>query len=906
MNAWRRPRHAFLQTPARSFLSGLALMLCLMGAPRASHAAAASDGTNASDSNADSVSFDRNLLSGGGSHTDTLARFEQGTMILPGRYDVDLYVNNVPVGRSVVRFAARPGHRGEVDACMSLPLLSLTRLQPELTPGVRANLVDPARCVLIGDLLKGAQAQFDMGELRLDIGVPQASMSMLPRGYVSPDNFSQGVNAGLLNYSFNGYRIRSQGLSRTSAYLNLDAGVNLGRWRFRHRSALTWQGAAGAARARHDWQNIETYARRELPALDAQLTIGDSYTSGELFDSVALRGVQLATDERMLPSSQRGYAPVVRGVARTNAKVTIRQNGVVIYQTTVAPGPFAIHDLYPTGYGGDLEVEIGEADGSVRAFIVPYASVAQLLRPGSTYFQLVSGQLRNPALIHRQRITEGTLRHGFSNLVTGYAGTVGARGYFAWVVGSALNTRMGALSVDATTARTKIPGVATFKGRSYRLAYSKILPVTDTSISVAAYRYSTHGYLGLNDAMLARDYARRGLQVFATGPQVVNGTDLVPIPGVQTPATNSTTNLYTGGIDRPRSRFSLTLNQHLGMSAGSLFLNAWTRDYWNRPQHDTQFQVGYHNHIHSIGFNVTATRSRDALGHNDNQIFASINIPLGDDAHAPTLTANIAHDGQQNWQQQLTVNGTAGHDNQYYYGATTSHDGASRNTSMSLNGGYRGPFTMVHASAGKGRDYTQSSLSVSGSVVAHPGGVTFGQPVGGTIGIIVARHARGAHVTNAAGARVDGHGYAIVPFLTPYTYNNVGLDPRGLSLNVQLDATSTRVAPRAGAVVMIPFKTRYGRSLIVRGRQGDGEPLPFGAQADGVDGRALGIVGQGGRMLVRGISGHGRIRVHWTDPAGATHVCGFSYTVPDAASNQAYPMIDTVCRPSTPAHGGQS
>ncbi|MCT6957964.1 fimbria/pilus outer membrane usher protein, partial [Salmonella enterica] len=84
----------------------------------------------------------------------------------------------------------------------------------------------------------------------------------------------------------------------------------------------------------------------------------------------------------MLPDSMRGYAPTVRGVAETNAKVTVRQNGVVLYETTVAPGPFTISDLYATGYGGDLAVTVTEADGRVRSFAVPYASVPQLLRPG--------------------------------------------------------------------------------------------------------------------------------------------------------------------------------------------------------------------------------------------------------------------------------------------------------------------------------------------------------------------------------------------------------------------------------------------------------------------------------------------------------------------------------------------
>lgn len=60
----------------------------------------------------------------------------------------------------------------------------------------------------------------------------------------------------------------------------------------------------------------------------------------------------------MLPYSQRGYAPVIRGIANSNAEVSVRQNGYLIYQQNVAPGAFEINDLYSTTNSGDLEVTV--------------------------------------------------------------------------------------------------------------------------------------------------------------------------------------------------------------------------------------------------------------------------------------------------------------------------------------------------------------------------------------------------------------------------------------------------------------------------------------------------------------------------------------------------------------------
>ncbi|HAE8211282.1 TPA_asm: fimbria/pilus outer membrane usher protein, partial [Salmonella enterica subsp. salamae serovar 42:f,g,t:--] len=81
-----------------------------------------------------------------------------------------------------------------------------------------------------------------------------------------------------------------------------------------------------------DFQN--RYVQRDLPALRSQLIMGESYTTGETFDSVSIRGVRLYSDSRMLPSQLANYAPVIRGVANTNAKVTVTQSGYKIYEAT--------------------------------------------------------------------------------------------------------------------------------------------------------------------------------------------------------------------------------------------------------------------------------------------------------------------------------------------------------------------------------------------------------------------------------------------------------------------------------------------------------------------------------------------------------------------------------------------
>ena len=113
-----------------------------------------------------------------------------------------------------------------------------------------------------------------------------------------------------------------------------------------------------------------------------------------MFDAVGLRGIALKTDDNMLPASLSGYAPEVRGIARSNATVTVRQNGNVIYQTSVPPGAFVLKDLYPTSSGGDLAVTIQESDGSQTQYTLPFASVPNLVRNGQVKYALGAGKYR--------------------------------------------------------------------------------------------------------------------------------------------------------------------------------------------------------------------------------------------------------------------------------------------------------------------------------------------------------------------------------------------------------------------------------------------------------------------------------------------------------------------------------
>ncbi|WP_081080221.1 fimbria/pilus outer membrane usher protein [Burkholderia cepacia] len=796
-----------------------------------------------------------------------VSRFDKGNVAAPGSYRADLFVNTNWIGRAEITLCQVDDNPNNVQPCFDRELLQQVGVDiSKLSLDATHLLTDKGTgCATIGMLVPDAVATFDNGEQRLEVSIPQVSLSREARGYVDPRYWDEGVPAALLSYNGNVYRSDNQGSSATQAYMGLTAGLNFGPWRFRHNGNLTYDSYGGS-----HYQSVQTSLQRSIARLKSQFVIGDAFTDGTLFESVGFRGVQIASDERMYPESQRGYAPTIHGIANSNALVQVRQNGNIIYSTNVATGPFEINDLYPTGYGGDLDVVVTEADGSIHTFKVPYASAVNSLRPGVTHFSVTAGMYRNPAMSSKPALFQATVQHGFTNLITGYGGVTAARGYLAGVVGAALNTGFGAFALDVTQANTELPGMASRHGQSVRISYSKLITPTNTNVTVAAYRYSSSGYLGLQDAMQLRDPRMGG----------VNG-------------------LLSGGIRR--GQFQVTLNQSLPQGWGSFYVSGSTVNYWNRGGNDTQFQGGYNNIFRRINYGVSAARQFDVTRSRWNsRLMLNLSIPLNLGSRTLYSSTSLQRDtgGATAVQQSLT--GSLGLDNAFSYGVNVGHTtggGANVTTNVGGNVSYKSPFATFTGNVSKGSGFTQYGAGVSGGMVAYAGGVAFTPTMGETVAIVEAKDAAGARVTTGSGLRIGPFGHAIVSSLTPFSTNEIELDPKGLPMSVELKSSAQHVVPTAGAVVRLKFETEGGgRSVIMRARMSDGQPVPFGAEVTDASGQNVGTVAQVGRIVLRGVKADtGTLSVKWGETAAES--CSLSYRLPvvDKASKQRWIDAEAVC-----------
>jgi|AGFS01.1.fsa_nt_gi P pilus assembly protein, porin PapC len=761
----------------------------------------------AEDSTSENVEFNTSFLNTGFSKDIDLKNFSKGSGILPGKYLVDVYQNNELVTSGTVTFIKQAN--GMVEPCLSSDVLA--HLNVMSTALKNSERLSTDSCVAYHEVIPSAHVKFDGARQALMISIPQQDMQKTARGAVSPVLWQYGSTAAFLSYNANAYQARTGNNTFDSQYLSLNSGINIGGWYFRHNGSLTQQ-----TDSKSRYQSLNTYVQHDLTPIKGRLVVGQSNTSGRQFDTVPYAGVSVFSDDQMLPESQRGYAPEVRGIARSNARVTVRQGGNVIYETSVPAGAFVINDLYPTGYGGDLQVTVRESDGSESSFLVPYASVTDLLRPGAHRYEAVAGRYRAPEGQKDKPFYQGTWQQGITNSLSLYTGFQLSDGYQSYQLGSAVSTPLGALALDVTQATTKTVN-DTLTGQSYKVSYNKLISDTNSNIALAAYRFSTRNYLDFTQAVQYQNYQNNS-----------------PV--------------YSGLLYRAKNRYSVTLSQGLAEGWGSVYASGIAQNYWNRSESDVQYQLGYSNRWNSLTYSLTASRSRSIEGSMDTSWLLSLSVPLGE-SRPVTFSTSIKRDYAGNIGEQASLSGTAGQQQQLSWNVSGSHDRLSGSTG-GVGGQYISPWTTANAAASFGQNSQTYSAGIMGAIVAHPHGVTLTPYTGDTWVVAHAPGASGADVTNYPGIKIDRWGNAAIPSPQTYQRNNVGIDPNGLSDDIELEGTTKSVVPRSGSVVIAEFESKKGEALLMVPAPGT-TGLPFGTNVTDSQGNSLGLTGQGGMLYAR-------------------------------------------------------
>ncbi|WP_082061127.1 fimbrial biogenesis usher protein [Pseudomonas sp. MRSN 12121] len=827
--------------------------------------------------------FNPRFLSDNPDAVADLSAFESGQEVPPGKYRVDIYLNSgFMVTRDVAFKAGEKGHA--LVPCLTRGQLSSMGVNTGAIPGMDEIAVDA--CVPLAELIKDATTDFNVGQQRLNLTIPQAFMGNQVRGYIPPELWDHGINAGLINYNFTGNNVHlDNGGTTNYAYLSLQSGINLGAWRLRNNTNWSYNDGGGAATYENKWQHVNSWLERDITPLRSRLTLGDRYTSGDIFEGINFRGVQLASEENMLPDSQKGFAPVVRGIAHGTAQVSIKQNGYEIYQSTVPPGPFTITDLYAAGSSGDLEVSIKEANGSAQVFTVPYSSVPLLQREGHTRYSLTAGEYRSGVdEQEKPKFLQSTVLQGLADGWTVYGGTQLADRYHALNLGVGKNMgRLGAISLDMTQANATLPDDSKHQGQSVRFLYNKSLD-TGTNIRLVGYRYSTKGYYNLADTTYKR----------------MSGYNLETEPGVfQTKP--KLTDYYNLAYNK-RGRLQASVTQQIG-NKSTLYLSGSHQTYWGSNKADQQWQAGLNTTVGDISWTVNYSLTQNAWQSGRDQMLAiNVNIPFShwtrSDSKSAWRHANASYSMSHDLKGRMTnlagVSGTLLEDNNLSYSVQSGYadggnGGSGDNGYAAMN--YRGGYGNANVGYSHSDGYDQLYYGLSGGVLAHADGVTFSQPLNDTTVLIKAPGAKSVKVENQTGVRTDWRGYAVQPYATEYRENRIALNTNTLADNVDLDDAVVSVVPSHGAIVRAEFKARVGMKVLMTLTR-NGEPVPFGATVT-ADNNQSSIVADNGQVYLSGMPLAGQVRATWGDTAGST--CTADYRLPEESQKQALSELTAAC-----------
>lgn len=822
------------------------IILASAGLALASPATAMTDQNSA----ATHVKFNTSFIQGTDQPAD-LATFLQGNSVVPGSYRVDVYVNRVLSGRRDINFVSNAA-KGTVEACLTLDMLRQFGMN---TDAVQAGEASPTACFDLPARVEFARVDYQPASLRLNISIPQAMMSRSARGYVPPELWDEGETVGFVNYNFSGARRSRSGQAedQDQYYLSVRNGVNLGAWRLRNESSLTYGNDQP-----YRFRSNRTFIQRDITSLKSQLTLGETFTDSQVFDSVRFLGAMVMSDEGMLPDSERIFAPVIRGIADTNALVEVRQNGFMLYSGNVSPGPFEITDIYPSGSNGDLEVTVVEADGSKRVFVQAYASLPIMVPKGALRYSLAAGQYHsNMEDGLSPSFASGTLVYGLTERVTAAGGVQIAEDYQAGNIGAGGNTGLGAVSLDLTQSLSR-QREQRYSGQSLRVRYANTLDLTNTTLAVAGYRYSTDQYLTFDDhveALQARDGSASA---------------------------------------RAKDRIEISLTQALPEQSASLSFTGSEQRYWDRGSKTRQLYLSWNSAWRSLSYNVSVERNqtfaRNGESQSDNRIALTLSLPLGSDSGSSRLFANAVRDSSGASSLQSGLNGQLFDDRNSFYSLQAGHDSASGSSGfgkLSTTTAY-GRFD---AGYGQGRDYQALSMGASGSVVAHAGGVNFGQPLGETFALVQVNGVSGARLSNFSNVETADNGYAILPYAQPYRTNWVNLDTRQLGADVELENAVDQVVPRRGAAPLVSFRTAIGRRVQFELVRADGSRLPMGAAVEDEQGKPLATVDPSGRALVLSERDSGELIVKWTDQQ-----CRASFALPPKEAHRSYDRLKVQCQ----------
>ncbi|CQH64457.1 outer membrane usher protein psaC [Yersinia enterocolitica] len=570
----------------------------------------------------------------------------------------------------------------------------------------------------------------------------------------------------------------------------------------------------------------------------------------------------LGDDANMLPSNQRDFMPVVRGIARSQARVEVRQNGYLIYSTVVSPGPFELTDMLPSHSDGDLHVTVLESNGATQQFTVPYTVPAIALRKGRLRYNLMAGRYR-PANVDVETtpIAQATVAYGLPWNLTAFVGGQWSPHYQATTAGMGVMLGgYGALSSSITQASSEYRQQQPVKGQAWEVRYNKTLQASDTSFSVVNSQYSTADFRSLSDVL--QSYRRHD---------------------------GSRRDWHSNPL---RNQTSVVVGQSLGQF-GYLNLN-WSRQNYRDAPASSSWGVQYSFNTGNLYWSLDWTQNQ-YRGNQDRLLSLSVSMPLGHEHNTYAAYRMTSSDNSKD--HELSLYGHA-FDNRLSWNVRQTERYAqfhSGENSGSLGLDWHGNYGDIGGDYYYNPNMRQISANVSGGAVIHRHGLTLGPQINGTAALVEVPGISGVSTSEDHRLKTDFRGYSIVPSIFPYEEHDILLETTDLPPDAEVTKTDAKVLPTEGAIVRASFSPQIGARALMTITRKNGESIPFGAMASLVNQPAnAAIVDEGGKAYLTGLPETGQLLVQWG--RDASQQCRVDYQLASAKKDDSgLYMLSGVC-----------
>lgn len=773
------------------------------------------------------VTFDTDILKSRGLGADLNRYFAEAPRFLPGTHSVSVKVNGSDRGTAAVRFSE------DGTMCVDNDFLEFAGLMPvpikanETCHDIRS---DYAQAVI--NALPNQEA--------VELYLPQEAINSIS---ADVKNYQHGGTAGMLNYSLFSTKSDYSGSDSSSnrySQASLEAGFNAMDWSLRSRYILTDDDGNRNA------ESIYTYAEHVFVPQRLTMQVGEINAMSDVLSGVPITGVQL------MPTSglqKDGSGVSVSGIARTSqARVEVRQNGRLIFNTLVPAGPFTLDDVPMVRNNVDLDVTVVESDGSANRFIVPAVSVKarNLSRPNG--LTVSAGQVRgidsdysDPLVFN---VSDGWRILPWMNLLA--SGVVaedylaaGARTDFMLTDGWNVSTSMAASKAQFGDSDN---GIKNELQSDYSLTESVGL-----SGSVAHY---SGDYRELADAM-DDDYQGYDNSYSA------NLRWSTPLAGA-----------FSAGLSYNQAAGDGEDSRYLLLSWGKTFKYASVNVNWQ-----------------------SAVGSTDD-GQDDDLLYINLSIPLGG---SQSLSSYMRKQGDSTT-YGLANSGALGNDTNYYISA--DRDDESQENSFNGNINTNLHYTQLSVGGGTSGDHQRNyNATLSGGIAMHKDGVTFSPySIKDTFAIAkLSEPKAGVEITTPQGTVwTDRWGQAVIPGLTEWRNSRIEVDANKLPQSMTLANGTKYIAAAHGSVSEVSFKVLNSRRVMLRIKQADGKPLAKGLSVvDAKDNYVVTVVDDGHVFL----NDADQVTALYAINDENQHLCKLDFTLPEKHDEEAfYEEVNGVCR----------